>query len=250
MHNTPQPLSPIRKKFCRIFLPIWCTAAIVPLIVICVLMAVYGEEKYEPYMVIWAVCVLGSGLTCMAIFLPWINRKETVQRELQRFGYLFKEPKPLTENEVQIQVEFYGLTYTLTKDGVLVKWEKTEQDGEQVFDEVQENRRFLPWNEVELSLATQKGRYCVHIALAILFDQTADHASGTAYFIPMHEKLYQAVCAFDLKDKLDSGWAYIFYNPEDAFNQIMKRGRILVMRNKKTGKIFVDKNGNFLGDEE
>lgn len=250
MHKQRQTLSLIRKKFLRIFLPIWLSITLIPLIVICVLMARYGETKYEPHMLIFNACTLGVGLCSLAIFLPWINRKEAVERELKRFAYLFKEPKPLTEKEVVIQDEYMGMTYTLTQNGILAEWEKTEQEEEQVFDEAQENRRFTPWKETNFMLATQKGFYCVHIALAVIFEQTADHTEGMAYFIPMREELYQAICAFDLKDKLDGGWTYLIYNPKDAFEQIMKKGRITVMRNKKTGKIFVDKNGNFTGDEE
>ena len=238
----PQPLSPIRKKFLCIFLPVWCTAALVPLIVICVLAAMYGEEKYEPHILIWTACVLGSGLTCLGVFLPWLNRRECLERELNRFAYLFKDPQPLTENEVKIQTEFVRMTYTLTQEGLTVEWEQTEEEGEQVFDEVQENRQFIPWDKAELLLASQKGGNCVHIALAV--------ASDVVYLIPMQEKLFQAICTFGLKEKLDGQWQYLFYNPQDSFKQILKRGRILEMRNRKTGKIFVDKHGNFLGDQE
>ena len=238
-HNRP-PLSPLRKKFNCIFLPIWCTAATVPLIVICVLMAVYGEEKYEPYMLIWTACVLGSGLICLAIFLPWLNRKEALERELKRFSYLFKDPQPLAEKEIKIQMDFVKVTYTLTQSGLTVEWEQTEEAGEQVFDEVQENRQYIPWDRAKLLLATQKGGYCVHIALAV--------ATDVIYFIPMQEKLFQAICAFGLREQLDEQWQYLFYNPRDAFKQIFKKGRIVEMRNKETGERLTDKNANFFGE--
>lgn len=247
MYKNPQPLTPIRKKFLCIFLPIWCTAAVVPLIVICVLAAIYGEEKYEPHILIWTACTLGTGLTSLGIFLPWLNRKEALDRELKRFAYLFNDPKPLTETEVKIQVDFVGITYTLTQEGLIAEWEQNEEDGGQVFDEAQENRQFLPWNETEFLLGTQKGFYSVHIALGVV---STDPNKEGAYILPMQEKLFQAICAFGLKEKLDGQWQYIFYNPQDAFKQILTKGRILVMRNKKTGKIFVDKHENFLGGEE
>ena len=247
MYDKFQPLSPIRKKFLCIFLPIWCTATLIPLIVICVLMAMHGEEKYEPHILIWTAFTLGTGLICLGIFLPWLNRKECLERELKRFAYLFKDPKPLTETEVKIQVEFVGITYTLTQEGLTAEWEQKEEEGGQVFDEVQENCQFIPWNEAEFLLGTQKGFYCVHIALGIV---STDPNKDGAYIIPMQEKLFQAICAFGLKEKLDGQWQYLFYNPQDAFKQILKRGRILEMRNKKTGKIFVDKHGNFFGDQE
>ena len=234
------PLSPLRKKFNSIFLPIWCTVAAVPLIVICVLAAIHGWENYESHILIWAAFVLGSGLICLATFLPWINRKEALERELKRFSYLFQDPKPLTENEIKIQMEFVKMTYTLTQDGVTVEWEQTEEAGGQVFDEVQENRQYIPWDRAKLLLATQKGGYCVHIALAV--------ATDVIYFIPMQEKLFQAICAFRLKEKLDGQWQYLFYNPQDAFKQIFKKGRILEMRDKETGKLLADQSGNSLGE--
>jgi len=243
------PLSPIRKKFLCIFLPVWCTATLVPLIVICVLAAIHGEEKYEPHILIWTACTLGTGLTCLGIFLPWINRKEALERELDRYSYLWKDPKPLTENEVKIQDENAGMTYTLTQEGIAAEWEQDGEAEEQVFDEVQENRLFLPWEQAELLFASQKGFYCVHIALAVVPGSTAE-AEEFFSLIPMEEKLFQAICAFGLKEKLDGQWQYLFYNPQDAVKQIMKRGRILEMRNKKTGKLFVDKHGNFLGDQK
>lgn len=250
MHGKQPTLSNIRKKFLAIFLPTWLTLTLVPLIVLCVLMAKNGEEKYETAMLIYTACTLFVGLLSLGLFTPWLNRKEMLPREIARFGYLFKVPKPVTEDEIKIQDEYSYWSFTFTKDGLTAEWEQNKEEGEQVFDEIKENQKFVPWKEAELALATQKTGGIVHIALAVLFDLSADHSQGDAFFIPVTEDVYRAICAFDLKDKLDSGWAYLFYNPQDAFYQILKKGRIVVMRNKKTGKIFVDKNGDFLGDEE
>lgn len=245
MHNELKRLSSIRKKFLCIFLPVWFAVTLIPLIILCVLMAENGAEKYEAHLLILIACILGVGLCCLGVFLPWLNRKECVERELKRFGYLFKEPNPLTEKEVKIQDDEMGVAYTLTQEGIFAEWKQNEQGEGQVFDEVQENSRFIPWEETELMLATQKGFHCVHIALAIFFEQNTDYTAASAFFIPMQKELYQAICAFDLKGKLDGNWAYLFYNPKDAFGQILTKGRIIVMCNKKTGEVFVDKNGNY-----
>ena len=68
--------------------------------------------------------------------------------------------------------------------------------------------------------------------------------------MPMSEELFSAIKGFGLDDNIDDGnWTYLFYNPEDAFRQILKKGRIITMRNKKNGEIFVNKNGDFIGEE-
>lgn len=54
-HNSSwATMSPVRKKFLKIFLPIWLIATVVPLIVFSVL-AAKNEEKYEIYLIIFAL---------------------------------------------------------------------------------------------------------------------------------------------------------------------------------------------------
>ena len=238
-------MSPVRKKFLKVFLPIWLTATFVPLMVFSVLTA-QNEEKYEIYLIIFCFAVLFVGLGCLAYFLPKLARKEAEYEQLMHYGYLFKEPLPLNEEKtVCIKKEFTN--YILTEEGIrVVVSEKVAQ--EQIFEEIDENSLFIAWDTADLFFATQTHLRRVHLALAIFSREP--ETENIHIILPMSEELFSAIKGFGLDDNIDDeNWAYLFYNPEDAFRQILKKGRIVTMRNKKTGKIFVNKDGEFIGEE-
>ena len=96
-------------------------------------------------------------------------------------------------------------------------------------------------------MATQQQVRRVRLALAIFSTNPA--SQDATLFVPLYEQVFQAVKAFGLEERIkDGSWDYLFYNPQDAFKQIITKGRILTMRNKKTGKLFVDKQGDFIGE--
>ena len=238
-------MSPIRKKFLKIFLPVWLSATVIPLVVFSVLSA-KNEEKYEIYLIICCFAILFVGLGCLAYFLPKIAKKEAQYEQLTHYGYLFKEPLPLDGNEsICIQSEFAH--YILTQEGVReIVINNMKQ--ERVFEEIDENSLFIAWDTANLFLATQTHMQRVYLALAIFSGEP--EMAGVHMILPMSEELFSAIKGFGLDDNIDDGnWEYLFYNPEDAFRQILKKGRIVTMRNKKTGKIFVNKNGDFIGGE-
>ena len=218
------------------------------LLIIVVPLMIIDENKNAVFMFIW----LGLGLVYMGVLIflnPRIIQKET-EIELQGFSYLFTEPKPLEGDSVTIEEE--DILYTLTKEGVRVEIPEKVllQNGEytgQVFDEVKENVFFLRWADTEIFLATQQQARRVRLALAIFSTDPA--LEDATLFVPISEKIFYAVKAFGLEERIkDGSWDYLFYNPQDAFKQIITKGRILTMRNKKTGKLFVDKQGNFIGE--
>ena len=239
-------MSPVRKKFLKIILPIWLIATVVPLIIFSIL-AAKNEEKYEIYLIVSCFAILFVGLGCLAYFLPKLAKKEAQYEQMEHYGYLFRDPLPLNEEKtVCIESEF--ARYILTQEGVReIATDKIEK--EEIFEEIEGNGLFIAWDTAGLFLATQTYKQRVHLALAI-FSQEPE-ANGAHIILPMSEELFSAIKGFGLDDNIDDGnWTYLFYNPEDAFRQILKKGRIYEMRNKKTGKIFVDKNGYFLGDQE
>lgn len=239
-------MSPVRKKFLKIFLPIWLIATVVPLIIFSIL-AAKNEEKYEIYLIVSCFAILFVGLGCLAYFLPKLAKKEAQYEQMEHYGYLFRDPLPLNE-EKTVCIESELARYILTQEGVReIATDKIEK--EEIFEEIEGNGLFIAWDTAGLFLATQTYKQRVHLALAI-FSQEPE-ANGAYMILPMSEKLFSAIKGFGLDDSIDDGnWTYLFYNPEDAFRQILKKGRIYEMRNKKTGKIFVDKNGYFLGDQE
>ncbi len=184
--------------------------------------------------------VVGLFIICSTMLLIFSSKvtKMEVRAEMQTFAYLFKEPTPLESETFVEKIDEIGVTYTLDKNGVRIEWEAEE--GEQVFDEVQENRISLSWDEVDLCLATQAIFRRAQLALAIV-----PRTNPVAFILPMNEKVYAAMHTFELMDKTAADWAYLHYNPQDAFRQIILHGRILTMRNKKTGKKFVNENGEF-----
>ncbi len=253
MHKLPK-LSKTRKLFLAVFLPIWLVLSLAPLVVILVAYAM--DKALSPSvsmpLMLWAGLLLLIGLAAVSVFAPWLNRKEGAERDMQRYAYLFSDPQPLTETEVILEDLGDGLKYTLTKDGVAAEVPQMGEAEGQVFDEVKENRIFIAWKDAEFALATQRMGYNSFLALAVIVKPCSKYKQGGALFIPFTEnaqKLYDAMHAFGVDEEMDGAWTYLRYNPRDAFRQIQSRGRILVMRNKKTGKIFVDKHGNFLDDE-
>ncbi len=246
------PMSPVRKKFIWIALPIWVAFTVLPLILIGILIGV-NEQKYEWLIIVWVATVCVVGLLFLCFGTRWLTKKET-EFELEHYAYLFKKSGVSDVETYAYEDREVGMTYTLTKEGVKAEW---PEEGEQVFDDVKTNVRFLAWEDAEVSLATHNHMRRAHIALAIFpsfdsdIEQSQKHADMGMVILPMTEGLFAAIRAFGLDEKTFSAdWSYLFYNPTDAMKQIVSRGRILTMCNKKTGKIFVDKRGNFVADNE
>lgn len=180
---------------------------------------------------------VGIFIICSALLLILSSKitKMEVREEMQKFAYLFEEPTPLESETFVEKLDDIGVTYTLDKNGIRIEWEAEE--GGQVFDEAQENRLSFEWHEVDLCLATQAIFRRAQLALAFL-----PRTNPVAFILPMNENVYRAMHTFNLMEKTAEDWAYLQYNPEDAFMQIIAFGRILKMRDKKTGKKIVDEN--------
>lgn len=220
------------------------------LLIIVIPLLLINEAQNAIFAFIW----LGLGLAYAGALIalhPRFTKKET-ELELESFSYLFNEAKPLESDSVTVVEE--EISYTLTAEGIkmTVPDKVLHQNGEytgQVFDEVEENVLFLPWKNTEIFLATTSQLRRVRLAMAIFStDPTMEDAT---LILPISEEVFCAIKAFGLEERIkDGAWDYLFYNPQDAFKQIITKGRILTMRNKKTGKLFVDKYGNFIGDQD
>jgi hypothetical protein len=230
-------MSPLRRKMNTIILPLYLSINLPPILIVIPLMIV-DAGRYFPifiaYMVVMALTTVGILAT-----IPWMNKKET-EIELERFDYLFHSAKPVEGEKVQVVDE--DVVYTLSKEGIHIK---LPLQMEKVFEEANEDSFFFDWREVELALATQSHLRRVHLALAV-FDRSME---VPPFFIPMSEELFSAIQAFDLQDKIGVEWLYVQYNPKDAFKQILTRGRILKMRNRKTGKVLTEKQLDCMGEE-
>ncbi len=238
-------MSPLRWKINYVVVPLYLAISLLPLFAVIPLM-IADENKYTPVFIVW-IALVAIATVALLCSLPFITRKE-VRVELERYSYLFKEPSPIENDCVVIRDE--EITYTLDREGIRVEWPK---EGEQVFDEVREDAFFIAWDKAELCFATQTHLRRVHMALAVFPFYSENDFSGPylpQIFVPISEESFSAIKAFGLGKDFGADWTYLFYNPEDAFKQILTKGRIIKMRNKKTGKVFVDARGNFIGDEE
>lgn len=232
-------MSPVRKKILKIFLPIWFAFSLLPLIPLCILMGI-DEERYLPYVVIWAVVVLFVGLIWLACFLPWINKKEKLLAVWDNYGYLTQDSFAEAE-EFETKDDETGIVYTVQRDGLKIVFPLPE-GYVQVFDEAPDNVEFLPWERTRMALASSNERLTVKMAVAVLDVSTAqmDEDGATSYeepfFIPLSEQLVRAIKSFGLEEKMDGGWEYLLYNPQDAIAQIYRRGYVRVLRDRQTGK--------------
>ena len=63
--------------------------------------------------------------------------------------------------------------------------------------------------------------------------------------VPLTEETYQAICAFGLVEKMPIEWRYLFYNPKDAFKQILLKGMLGDFHDVETGKVIKEGEENF-----
>lgn len=194
-----------------------------------------GEKNGVPVLAIF----LAFALLCTIIVIVWnfTLKAKAKQRELARYGYLFTTPRSFEDETLVVgNVEEEGVSYTLSKEGIKAEW-ALEEGEEQVFDEVQENAFFAAWQDAEFALASQSRWDRVYLALAVIpFDPSGEEEYLPPMILPMEEKLFAALHAFGLQDKLETDWLYLQYNPKDAFKQILKYGYVKRLYDRDTGK--------------
>ncbi len=241
-----EQMHPLRYKTNYVLVPLYLFLGLALVVGVIVLDAtVLGNEDAPGLLTYLGLAFFVCASVALIAFSSFVSKKE-LQAEKARYSYLFTPVAGLEKESVTVNVE-EGISYTLTKEGIKAEWDEGE---EQVFDDVRNNVRFVDWEDAELSLATHNHFRRIHIALAVLFDSSygeKEFPVPDVFIIPLTEEVFSALEKFELKEKLSADWVYLLYNPEDAFKQILARGRILKMRNKKTGKVFVNEKGELLG---
>ena len=238
-------MTPKRRAFNYVVTPICSSVAAV----LCLAGCVFAAMDFERLFLAFAV-LAGAGL---CVFIGWliaglILAKSEVETELQAYEFFFQDPPPLESDTVTVKDPEEGLTFTLMKSGLKVRFPETE---EAVFDETKENVRFLSWDDVEFYTATDNRSRRVWLAVGVM-DVAGRSVNAEAYeeemfFLPVTADFYAAVAHFGLEDKMSAEWFYIQYNPQDAFKQILAKGYIGKMYDPKTGEMFADEDGNFYG---
>ncbi len=227
MKNEREQMNPLRRKFINIALPTYLAVAFFPILTLFPLM-VLEDGKYSVLIAcLWLVWfALASAGMLYASARVSVKEAET---ERARYGYLFQEP---TEAKEVLSVLDEALCYTLDADGV--RLEIPNEEREQVFDELNENAFYVPWERADLALATQSYMRRVYIALAV-FSMDLD---APPFFIPFNEEVYAFIKKKGFDERLDEDWEYLFYDPKEAFKQLLLRGRIVKYRDKKNGEPF------------
>lgn len=223
-------MNPLRKKFINIALPTYLAVSMVPLAAAFPLM-ILEDGKYAVLIAcLWAVWFALSSAG-MLYASARMSVKEA-EGERARYAYLFQEP--IKAKDV-LTVPDEELCYTLDKDGV--RLEIPGEEGEQVFDELNENAFYVSWERADFAFATQSYMRRVYLAFAV-FSIDLD---APPFFIPFNEEVYAFIKKKGFDKKLEEDWEYLFYDPEEAFKQILLRGRIVKYRDKKDGEPFRDK---------
>ncbi len=186
-------------------------------------------------------CLLPTGIAFLLIvavvFLEVSVRKTEIETELKRWGYLFKKEIPFDGETLKTDDPETGLEYELTSKGMKVILPIC---GEQVFDEVQENEFFIPWDDIEIAVATDNFARRVRFAFAAI-DVSKQSVDGEyipteqeVHFLPLEEELIGFTRKFGLENKLSVEWRYLQKQPRDAFRQILNKGHIATL---------IDENG-------
>ena len=208
-------MTPLRWKVNYVWAPIYCAVVLIPLLVFDFLMLAF-DGVFTLLFLVWLGILLVTALA-----FPWVFIKLTkweTEVELKRFAYLFEPAKALEEDCVEVEED--GVTYALNRDGVRVI---LPIETERVFEEANENSFFLDWRDADVAFASQTHLRRVHIALAV-FDRDMEYPP---LFIPMNENLYRAIKAYGLDEKMGEDWEYLQKNSQDAFKQILTKGRIV-----------------------
>ncbi len=237
MRKKKESMSPFRWKVMTVGLPLYALLSFLLITVFVLLLAAENVEAIA--VIVWIGCLVfvNAGMALLSIRLT----KEDVKFEMQRFSYLFE--KNISFEDERLIVVDGDLVYTLEESGV--KMEFPDEGAGQVFDEARENVFYIPWERAELGLASQSVARRVYLAVAV-FSMDEDMIP---FFIPLDEKVVAFMRKIGLDQKMDHFWTYLMYNPENAFKQLVTKGRIVKMYNKKTGKMFMNEAGDFLGDE-
>ena len=225
-----EEMHPLRWKLSYIGLPVYLLLSLTPFLV-----AIPFMENEQTAIILGVSC-LGWFFLCSAVTYAltlWTDSR-IVNFEKERYGYLFRTPNPLEKESIEVLDE--DLRYTLHKEGARLELLGVER--EQVFDELRDNVFFVSWERAEFALATQTYLGKIYFALAIIsldFDVPP-------FFVPFNEEVYAFIKEKGFDKRLEEDWEYLFYNPDDAFKQILKKGRIVKYRDKKGEKPFREPN--------
>ena len=247
MQQEKQEMSPIRLRMNRVFLPAYllgvffCVGAIIALGVASVNNAALATFIAIPV----AVFVL---LTAAIFVIGDAVVKKEIEIEHNRWAFLWDSQEAFDGDELETVDVETGICFSVSKHGVKIIYPIQR---ETVFDEVEENVKFLRWDDMELILATDNYLRRVRLAVAMA-DVSARSVDGDyepkledIYFLPLCPNLSALLRTFGVEERMSPEWEYLKYNPKQAIAQILRFGYIKKFKAKKGDELSV-KSGKLI----
>lgn len=247
LQQEKQEMSPVRLRMNRVVLPLYllgvflCFGAIIAL-------GVMSEQNasLETFIAIpVAVFVL---LTVAVLVISDVVVKKEIAIELARWAFLWETKEAFDGDELETVDVETGIRFSVARNGVKIIY---PTKNESVFDEVEDNVKFLRWDDTELILATDNYMRRVRLAIAMA-DVSARSVEGEyepkmedIYFLPLCPNLAALLRTFCVEERISPEWAYLQYYPGNAIAQILSFGYIKKFKAKKGDELAIE-NGKLI----
>lgn len=240
-------MSPIRFQMNYVGIPLYLAVALLSVLAI-VPIGIASEQNES--VAIWVILPLAVfvGATVAILLLGAAVAKKEIEIEYERWRFVWEEKEPFEGDVLETVDVETGVQFSVTKSGVKIIHPTKKQA---VFEEVEENVKFVPWEDTDLILATDNYLRRVRLALAMA-DVSARSANGEyepsindVYFLPLCPNLTALLRTFGLEERIAPEWHYLQYNPRDAVTQVLNRGYIKKFRSKDGDRLRIE-NGRLI----
>jgi hypothetical protein len=256
-----QEMSPIRFQMNYVLLPVYLAVVLLSITAI-VSIGIASEDNAA--LIPWVILPLGVFVAATVTILAiggFVVKKE-IEIECERWKFVWEDKEPFEGDELETVDVETGIKFSVDQCGVKIIF---PQKTETVFAEVEENVKYVPWEDARLILATDNYLRRVRLAIAMA-DVSARSVDGEyeptiddVYFLPLCPNLSALVRTFGVEERIAPEWHYLQYNPRDAVKQILSRGYIRKMKAKKgdclqlkNDKLIIEKEEktNFVGGRD
>lgn len=187
-------------------------------------------------------------LTVALLVISGVVVKKEIEIEKGRWAFLFDDDASFDGDELETVDVETGIQFSLSQSGVKIIY---PTKSEQVFAEVEDNVKFLRWDDTELILATDNYLRRVRLAIAMA-DVSARSVDGEyepqiddIYFLPLCPNLSALLRTFNVEERVSPEWAYLKYNQNEAIAQILSFGYIKKFKAKKGDELAIE-NGRLI----
>lgn len=233
-----EQMTPRRKKFNTLGITLLIVWSLLTIGAACLCIGINFDKLW--WLSLLNFLATGCGVIVFIVLKRKTDYYEAVD-ELERLSYLFKAATLEDDETLEVEgLEEDGVDFVLSKDGLRVK---LREGGDQVFGDGMDDGKFYAWEDLDLFLASSNEFFRINLGLAVMSKQPegfideeeAVNEEEVFFILPMCKNLALALHAFCM-DKLELDWLYVFYQPLDAFLQIMKTGRIEKFKDRETGE--------------